>query len=188
MEPPGPGAGRRRTGLGSGSVDDLAHARTLCDRLGPTFCLTYVKGADAPEALRRLGDAPGLRAVDAGAWSVVLEAGGSATSDDDLICAASRGAEVVSLLRHDPAHFAYAVDGVMVTAFDPAYPAEETVWGSDPELLRPLMTALELRTPVDETDQAWQDAPARAVVLAQRVTGVRVPLDIPPCDGATVVP
>lgn len=159
-------------------MDDLAHARALCDRLGPTFCLTFVKGADAREALRRLGDAPGLRAVDAGAWALVLETGGSATSDDALICAASRGAEVVSLLGQDPAHFTYAVDGRTVTAFDPAYPAQETTWGADPGLLRPLMTALELRTPVDEADDTWRDAPARAVVLAQRITGVRVPIDL----------
>ncbi len=169
-------------------MDDLAHARALCDRLGPTFCLTYVKGVAPQEALRRIGAGTGVRAVPAGAWSLVAEVGGSSTSDDEMICVASRGAEVVSLLHHDPGHFAYAVDGATVTAFDPAYPAEETVWGSDPGLLRPLMTALDLRPPVDEADTAWQDATARAVVLAQRITGVQVPLDVISCGGAIVVP
>lgn len=169
-------------------MDDLAHARALCDRLGPTFCLTYVKGVAPREALRRMGASTGVRAVPAGAWSLVAEVGGSDTSDDDRIRVASRGAEVVSLLCHELGHFAYAVDGVTVTAFDPAYPAEETAWGSDPVLLRPLMTALELRPPVDEADTAWHDATARAVVLAQRITGVRVPLDLASCDGAIVVP
>jgi hypothetical protein len=157
-------------------VDDLAHARSLVDTLGAPFCLTYVKGAGAAGALGRLGAGP--VAWDAGAWSVVVEPGGTRTSDDAVIRAASVGTEVVSLLHHSPDHFAYAVDGAVVTAFDPAYPAEETVWGSDPELLRPLMTALGLRPPADEADTAWEDATARAIVLAQRITGVRVPLDI----------
>ena len=50
--------------------------------------------------------------------------------------------------------------------------------GLRPEFLRPLMTALGLRAPADEADTAWADATARAVVLAQRITGVRVPLDV----------
>ena len=159
-------------------MDDLAHARAVCDRLGPAFCLTWVKGADAADALRRVGAGPGRTARDAGAWAVVAEVGPGSSSDDDLIRTASRGTEVVSLLCHAQPHFAYAVDGVTVTAFDPAYPAVETAWGREPELLRPLMTALELRVPDDEADTAWQDAIPRAIVLAQRVTGVRVPLDI----------
>jgi hypothetical protein len=50
------------------------------------------------------------------------------------------------------------------------------------------MTALELRTPVDEADTSWTDATPRAVVLAQRITGVRVPLDLLSCGDAIVVP
>ncbi len=167
-------------------MDDLAHARALCDRLGATFCLTYVKGVAAAEALRRMG--AGRLAWDAGTWALVVETGGTSTSDDELVRAASRGTEVVSVLCHTQPHFAYAVDGGTVAAFDPAYPGEETAWGSDPGLLRPLMAALGLRTPVDETDLAGEDAPARAIVLAQRITGVRVPWDLPSCSGAIVVP
>jgi len=81
------------------------------------------------------------------------------------------------VLSHDAgaAHFGYVVDGTTITAFDPGYPAEETTWGEDPRLLRRLMDALELRPPSDESERAWQDAEARAIVLAQRITGVRLP-------------
>lgn len=157
-------------------MDDLAHARALIARLGTPFCLSYLKGLDAAAASARMG--AGVVAWEAGAWTLVVEPGGGRTSDEAVVRSASRGTEVVSLLHHTQDHFAYAVDGTTVTAFDPAYPAEETVWGSDPEFLRPLMTALGLRTPADEADTAWEDATARAVVLAQRITGVRVPLDV----------
>ncbi len=182
-------------------MDDLAHARALCDQLGATFCLTYVKGADAVEALRRLGGCPdtirertveevtGRResfaagfpqvamAIELGAWSVVIEPGGVPGSDHGLLEAASRGTEAVAVLRHDraAAHFGYAVDGTTITGFDPGYPAEETIWGADPKLLRHLMDALGLRPPADESERTWEGAEARAIVLAQRITGVRVP-------------
>jgi hypothetical protein len=174
-------------------VDDLAHARALCDQLGGTFCLTYVKGVDAPEALRRLGCSPDTvrerspeeltgtppvaAALELGAWSVVIEAGGVLGAGHARLEAASRAAAAVSVLRHDTAaaHFGYAVDGTTIIGFDPGYPAEETIWGEDPQLLRPLMDALGLRPPSDEFETTWQDAEARAIVLAQRITGVRIP-------------
>ena len=174
-------------------MDDLRHARSLCDQLGGTFCLTYLKGVDGAGALRRLGGYPdtirerpaaeltgrpaGAVALELGAWSVVIEPGGALGADHALLEVASRGTAAVSVLRHEAAaaHFGYAVDGTTITGFDPAYPAEETIWGEDPGLLRHLMDALGLRPPADESDSAWQDAEARAIVLAQRITGVRLP-------------
>jgi hypothetical protein len=167
-------------------VDDLAHARALCDQLGDPFCLTYLKGVDAAEALRRLGghqDTPPDReprlafAVELGAWSVVIEPGGTLGADHALLEEASRGSAAVSVLRHGAraAHFGYVVDGTTITAFDPAYPAQETTWGEDPQFLRRLMDALELRAPADEHERGWHDAEARAIVLAQRITGSRLP-------------
>lgn len=183
------------------AVDDLAHARALCDDLGEIFCLTFLKGVGAPEALLRMGGCPDTfrnrtgtelgeaaesfdagfpamaMALPLGAWTVVIEPDGFEGADDALLEAASRGTEAVSVLRHDyaSAHFGYAVDGTTVAGFDPGYPAEETSWGSDPAMLRPLMDALGLRPPSDESDESWLDAEARAIVLAQRITGVRVP-------------
>jgi len=182
-------------------VDDLAHAQSLCDQLGETFCLTFIKGVDAREALLRMGGYPdtfgdrtigelseraqsfdaGYPAMGAalrlGAWSVVIEPGGSLGADHALLESVSRGSTAVSVLRHDEAsaHFGYAIDGTTVAGFDPGYPAEETIWGSDPGTLRHLMDALGLRPPDDESDTAWTQAEARAIVLAQRITGVRVP-------------
>jgi hypothetical protein len=173
-------------------VDDLAHARELRDELGERFCLTFVQGAGAAQALRLMGadpdtlrdrepdqlSGPGVAAALAlGDWSVVIEPGGSLGAGHPLLEAASRGTAAVSVLRDDQvsAHFGYAVDGTTVAGFDPAYPTEETVWGSDPGMLRRLMDALGLRAPADESDTSWQDAEARAIVLAQRITGVRVP-------------
>jgi len=180
-------------------VDDIAHAQALCDELGETFCLTFLKGVDAREALLRLGGFPdSLRdragdelahqaqssdagfltaALDLGGWSVVIEPGGFHGADHALLESAARDTTVVCVLRNDraSAHFGYVVDGTTVAAFDPGYPAEETVWGSEPATLRPLMDALGLRPPADDLDTAWTQAQARAIVLAQRITGVRVP-------------
>ena len=174
-------------------MDDLEHARAICAGLGGTFGLTYLKGTGPEEALRRLGGCPGTVrersaaeltgspgvavALGLGAWSAVIEPGGVLSGDHALVEAASRGTEAVSVVRHAgaAAHFGYAVDGTTRTAFDPGYPAPETTWGDDPALLRPLMDALGLRAPTDEYEQGWQDAEARAVVLAQRITGVRLP-------------
>lgn len=182
-------------------MDDLAHARALCDQLGEIFCLTYLKGVGPAEALRRLGGLPDTvrerpaeelseqresfdagfpelaAALDLGGWSVVIEPEGFLGADHALLEAASRGTAAVSVLRHDyaSAHFGYAVDGTTVTAFDPGYPAVETIWGSEPGMLRHLMDALGLRTPSDESELTWLDAEARAIVLAQRITGARLP-------------
>ena len=182
-------------------MDDLAHARALCEQLGGTFCLTYLKGVGAAEALRRLGGCPDTirersagelaeqrRSFDAGfpelavalevgSWSVVIEPGGFLGAGHPLLEAASRGTAAVSVSRRDSAsaHFGYVVDGTTVTAFDPGYPAEETIWGSEPGMLRHLTDALGLRPQSDESENTWQDAEARAIVLAQRITGSRLP-------------
>jgi hypothetical protein len=159
-------------------VDDLSYARALCERLGDLFCLTYVKGASPAEALRLVSAGPDATVVPVGAWSAVVEPGTDRGTDHDLLEAASRGTEAVVVVRDDARspHFGYAKDGVTVTAFDPSYPAEETMWGSDTELLRPLMRALGIRRPDDENDEPWQHAEAKAIVLAQRITGQRVVL------------
>ncbi|GID93123.1 DUF6461 domain-containing protein [Amorphoplanes digitatis] len=173
-------------------MDDLEHARRLIAELGESFCLTFVKDAGPGEALARMGGCPDtLRergpgelsgpataaAVPLGAWTVVIEPGGGLGADHALLETASRGSAAVSVLRGEQstAHFGYAVDGTTVAGFDPGYPTEETIWGADPGMLRHLMDALGLRPPSDDTETTWQDAEARAIVLAQRITGVRVP-------------
>jgi hypothetical protein len=160
-------------------VEDLEHARSVADRLGELFSLTYLKGVDEAEAVRRVNARPGAVAVRAGGWTVVVDRGGDSGADHALLEAASRGTEAVVVLRDDARSpfFGYAKDGETVTAFDPSYPAEETMWGSDPEMLRPLMRALGIRRPDDEMDEPWRNADAKAIVLAQRITGARLPED-----------
>jgi hypothetical protein len=171
--------------------DDLTYAKMLCDRLGGMFCLTFVKGLDESEALLRMGGKPdtvrdrtaeelespqaGLAAaLRLGAWTVVIEPRGSHGAEDAVLRAVSRGTAAVSVLRHDDAapHFGYAVDGTMIAAFDPGYPAEEVIWGSDPGQLSQLLQVVGLWPAADE---AWTEAEPRAIMLAQRIAGVTVP-------------
>ena len=128
-------------------MKDLAEAQAWCERAGPSYALLYVK--DGP------------------AWSVMPGSPLSAAA------ASAPVGEAVALSRSPgSSHFEYAISGETVTAFDPGYPAPETMWGSDPGRLSHLLTALGLRPPGDELDETWKDADARAIVLAQRVTGV----------------
>jgi hypothetical protein len=94
-----------------------------------------------------------------------------------VLAVASQNIEAVSVLRHDyaSAHFAYAIDGTIITSFEPGYPAVSQMHGSDPQRLHEDMRLVGLRPPTDEDDNTWEDAVARAVLLAQRITGVAVP-------------
>ena len=157
-------------------MDDLERARTVSTQLGDLYSLIYVKDTDPEEVLRRTGaSAP---AVDLGGWTVVIEPGADRGADHDRLEEVSQGTEAVAVVRDDARSpfFGYAKDGTMICAFDPSYPAAETMWGSDPEMLRSLMYALGIRSPDDENDEPWVDAEAKAIVLAQRITGKELPL------------
>ena len=186
-------------------MDDLAYARGRVAELGGRFCLTFVKGVDDREALSRMGaypdtvaERPGpeldghAAAVGLGRWTLVVEPGGTAGSDHVLLEAVSRGTEALSVLRDDSAspRFTYATGGATAVAFDPAYPSAEVTWGSDPGLLRHLMSAIGLREPAAEDEETWRDAEAKALVLAQRITGARVPEAVlaPPRLSARIEP
>ncbi|WP_433443240.1 DUF6461 domain-containing protein [Nonomuraea sp. CA-141351] len=122
--------------------------------LGDVWCLTFVRGLDEAEALRRLGAAEesirplsyreltdeGLfpRTVLAGrleGWAVLIERNGSEATEPDAVRALSAGTDLVSVSRHDYATdlFVYAVDGDRLTSFDPRKPAWR--YGSDPDRL-----------------------------------------------------
>jgi Family of unknown function (DUF6461) len=133
-------------------VDDLVQAQALCDRLGESYHLLYVKGPDG--------------------WSVSRSA--TAPAETAAAEASAPAGEAVAVSRSaGSARFEYAVSGETVTAFDPGYPAEETMWGADPGRLSHLMNALGLRPPMYEYEDEWKDSDARAIVLAQRITGLR---------------
>jgi hypothetical protein len=165
--------------------------QSLSARLGARFCLTFIERADPAEALRRMGAYPdtlGVRepanpfaaAVELGAWTVVIEPGGSLGADDPVLRAASRGSSALTVLRNDDAEpfFGYAVDATTVSAFNPGYPADEAMWGSDPGRLHHLLPAVGLREPAEDDEGSWRLAVPRAILLAQKITGTIVPPDV----------
>ena len=169
--------------------------------LGEIFCLTFVKGVDTTEALRRMGglfDTVAVRAlpeigdqhtfdngypelasaVELDGWTVLLEPGGFEGSH--LVEALSQGTEAVSVLRHDYASptFEHAVDGTLVVRFDPTFPAYR--YGSDPDRLVPLMREVGFVTEDDEDDDGGQydNAISRSLMLTERLTAVLPTFDM----------
>jgi Family of unknown function (DUF6461) len=162
------------------------------------FCLTFVRDLDETEVLRRMGGLPDTVAVrtieeigtlvdyDNGypdvamvlrlaEWTVVFEPSGFHGSS--LFTAASRGTEAVCVLRHDYAEsmFGYAVDGELITAFDPLSPAYRD--GADPDRLLERMLEVGFTIPEDDDDY-YDDEPefggliGRCLLLARQLTGV----------------
>ncbi|RFS81262.1 hypothetical protein D0T12_33375 [Actinomadura spongiicola] len=145
-------------------------------RLGEIFCLTFVKDVDETEALTRLGALPDtLRpreldeaaeafdrfetgytelafALNLGAWTMVVEVNGFQGVLTEPLAGLSRGTEVVSVQRHDYADhgFRYAVDGTLVTGFEPTWPQHR--WGSDPDRLLGKMRAAGLDPDAGDVD------------------------------------
>jgi hypothetical protein len=159
------------------------------DVLGEIFCLTFIRGVDGTEALRRMGGLPDTFATRAqsdledlhdfdhgypmvalalplGAWTVVLEPNGF--EGVHLLPALSRGTEAVSVLRHDYASptFGYAVDGELITEFDPTFPNHRH--GTDPDRLLARM----LDVGFTEDDGQHDGATGRSLRLAEQITGV----------------
>ncbi|WP_066360528.1 DUF6461 domain-containing protein [Herbidospora mongoliensis] len=152
------------------------------------YTVTFVKGVDEKEVLRRYGvTEPGEVAYDdlyepddesstvvaarVGEWVLVLEINGWATIDDEFFAALSAGGEAVTVLRHDfssSGHFAHAVDGELRTRFDPNDPFDRK--GAVPDALNDALRDLGLDP--DDEDAEWDDGTAEALALASRVTGV----------------
>ncbi|MFJ6675724.1 DUF6461 domain-containing protein [Actinosynnema sp. NPDC091369] len=158
--------------------------------LDEVFCLTFIKGVDEAEALRRMGALPDTvatrtaqdigelhdfdhgyptvaSALSLGAWTVVFEPSGFEGSH--LVEALSRGTEAVSVLRHDYASpsFGYAVDGRLITEFDPTFPATRD--GEDPDLLLPRMLEVGF---TEDDDGNFDNTTARCLLLVEHITGV----------------
>lgn len=159
--------------------------------LAEIFCLTFVRGVDGVGALRRMGglsDTVATRtwtevgalhnfddgyptvalALPLGAWTVVFEPNGfeGANLTTELSC----GTEAVSVLRHDYAchSFAHAVDGELITGFDPLDPAYRD--GADPDRL--LSRMVDIGFTVTEDDDDFDDVIAGSLLLAEHITGV----------------
>jgi len=175
-------------------VDDLAWADAYPGQgptLGEIFCLTFIRGVDDTEALRRMGGLPDTvatrtwsdigtmhnfddgypemaLALPLGTWTVVFEPDGF--NGSHLTATLSRGTEAVSVLRHDYASpaFAYAVDGELVTHFDPIFPAHR--YGADADRLLARMHDVGFTTAED--DDNFDAATGRSLRLIEQLTGV----------------
>ena len=118
--------------------------------------------ADARALTDQLGESYELvYTKDGSGWSVSRAAPASAALET-IVVSRSPGSS----------HFAYTVGDETVVAFDPGYPAPETMWGTDPGRLTHLMRALGLQLPDDDADESWRDADAQARLLAERITGL----------------
>lgn len=82
------------------------------------------------------------------------------------------GGEAVAVMRHDYAarhDFAYALDGELVTGFDPSWPGNR--WGTAPDRLNRHLGELG----IDPASDDWIDNAIQAVLaLAGRISGVMV--------------
>ncbi|MBD3142994.1 DUF6461 domain-containing protein [Microbispora bryophytorum] len=159
--------------------------------LGPIYTITLVRGVEEYEVLRRLGAAPEhIRLIDvdeypdssrteivtvrrAGDWTIVIEECGWLGVQREVIGELSRdGGEAVAVMRHDYAarhDFAYALDGELVTGFDPSRPG--TRWGTAPDRLNRHLRELGIDPATDD----WIDNAIQAVLaLAGRISGVVV--------------
>jgi hypothetical protein len=180
-------------------VNDLAWADAHLGEersIGDIFCLTFVKQVDVTEALRRMGglfDTIAMRtpaeiedlhtfddgypevaaAMSLGDWTLVVEPNGY--QGLHLVGVLSSGTEAVSVLRHDYSSpkVAYAVDGGVVTEFDPTFPGSR--WGSDPDRLVPQMLDVGFTVEDNEDDEdfdMFENDTARSLRLVERLTGV----------------
>ncbi|MGW7485270.1 DUF6461 domain-containing protein [Nonomuraea muscovyensis] len=173
--------------------------------LGEIFCVSLVRRLDPAEVLSRLdpvspaetmtfaevcgraracfeeaGDVRYVGVAQIGQWSVAVEPWGGQAALSTMTPWPARAGEVVGVGRSDYARhrFAYAVDGTVATAFDPAEP--ERRWGDDPDRLNRLMreAGLEVEPPADESGgESWhgrvtEHPVARAFALAAGITGV----------------
>ncbi|MER5423152.1 DUF6461 domain-containing protein [Streptosporangium roseum] len=162
------------------------------DELGDLWCLTFVRGVSEVQALRRLGaDQESIRPLTydeliddglfpetvlvgrVGDWTVLIEESGWTCTEADKAQALSAGTVAVAVLRHDYASddFVYAVDGELVTYFNPKIPQ----WrhGSDPDRLNDLMRQAGLDPgDVPGTGAEAPSSVSGALLLAARLTGV----------------
>lgn len=164
------------------------------DWLGGAFCITLVRGLDAPEVLRRFGgerEQPRtLTAIEAGelagfhgdyqqvvrvaavdGWSVAVE-GEFEGWRPEVLRVMSDGTEAVSVMDDSiEGYFQYSVDGTPVVEFEVLFSLRRT--GSQPDLLLALMRAVGL-DPDSEQPPPGGDRALAALALAERVTGVRL--------------
>ncbi|NAS22288.1 hypothetical protein GT755_11405 [Herbidospora sp. NEAU-GS84] len=153
------------------------------------YTVTFVKGADEDEVLRRFGvTEPGEVTWDdvyeryeerdgendlvvvarTGDWMIALHMWGWEAAENVFLEKMSRGGEAVSVMRHDYAashYFGHAVDGSVRTSFPPNRPGERD--GAAPDALLDDMRDLGL-----DPEPKGSGSVASALALASCITGV----------------
>ncbi|GAB1819433.1 DUF6461 domain-containing protein [Herbidospora sp. RD11066] len=159
----------------------------------PIFTITWVRGWDVHETLKRLGvpetttytwadlyrrdqetssHSDYVVVAPAGDWTMALQIGGWWYAFDPDLCTATRGGgEAVSVMRHDYSHgqFTHSVDGRSRTYFSICEPG--TRWGGTPDALIDLMREVGLDPEADDHLSRTEALP-KALALAGRLTGV----------------
>lgn len=167
------------------------------DLLGEIFCVSFFRGLEPAEVLRRFGtgrtgqettfhelrvkvwESVGVGNDYVGEWGVAVEPEGFQAVLAERLTRLFRGCEVAAVGRHDYAEdsFVYAVDGKIVTSFTPHLPG--TRWGSDTDRINELMR--ETGLPPEKLDEeAWEatwddmytNRISHAFLLAAKITGV----------------
>ncbi|MEU7742163.1 DUF6461 domain-containing protein [Nonomuraea sp. NPDC049158] len=179
-------------------VDWLANGHSFSD----LWCLTFVRGLSEIDVLRRMGaEERSIRPLTyeelideglfpdtvlagrLGDWIVVVEESGWDALD--ALEVLSVETEAVSVLRHDYASdcFGYAVDGELITSFNPMIPAWRS--GSDPDRLVDVMRDVGFDPTYAPGDADEREARAvkhpsvdGALLLAARLTGVMLTQDV----------
>ncbi|NAS24728.1 hypothetical protein GT755_23950 [Herbidospora sp. NEAU-GS84] len=149
--------------------------RDSTDDAGDTWLeVAFVRGLSADEALARLTPEKELYATPAEGGTVVFF-GGLSKHPRDLtpLLSAGTAAALVEVTVDDD-RFAYYEDGRLITAFNLfTYDTRE---GLDPDRFRAEVEDLRLHVTGDSVDFPADHA-ARALALADRATGVRLPRD-----------
>ncbi|MER5326402.1 DUF6461 domain-containing protein [Streptosporangium roseum] len=108
-------------------------------------------------------------------WTVTYEYSGWEGARKEVQRELSRdGGEVIAVCRHDYAHdrFSYAVDGQVVTAFDPTFPQDR--WGTAPDRLILDMADLGLDPHHTLEGGFIENDIAASLALASRISGLLV--------------
>ncbi|MFB7291193.1 DUF6461 domain-containing protein [Actinacidiphila glaucinigra] len=163
-----------------------------------TYCLTFARGLDVGELVRRMGgDAgairEGLSADDAmdwafekgpvarlgtcGGWAFALEHWSDEGMDRGTLRAVSRGTEAVVYLNAGvpPRWFLYAEDGRLVADFEPGVEAAQ-LGGEDPGRLVPALQQVGLLLP-DGTSAPDADGEDEILEMGERHFGLTLPRD-----------
>ncbi|MFE0626867.1 DUF6461 domain-containing protein [Streptomyces sp. NPDC058864] len=163
-----------------------------------TYCLTFARGLEVAELVRRMGGDPGgiregLSADDAmqwsdekgqvarlgtcGGWAFALEHWSVEGMDRGTLRAVSRGTEAVVYLNAGvpPRWFLYAEDGRIVGDFEPGVEAAQ-LGGEDPGRLVPAMQQVGLLL-ADGTSAPDAGGEDEILAMGERRFGLALPRD-----------